>query len=191
MKRKIGLMVLTGVMLIGGCTKAPKVPPTTQVPETVQNVEVKNAGAEEQTMIDEEQAKTVALGQVPNGTIVEISQDLNDLRPNYEFTIQEENYEYEIEVDAYTGMVTKIDQDFKLFDGSTMENTQELTIDEAKAKEIALVQVPKGTVTKVSFEGNEYIPNYEVDIVAEGYEYEFEIDARDGRILKMQKDLID
>ncbi|MEG0013572.1 MAG: PepSY domain-containing protein [Cellulosilyticaceae bacterium] len=192
MKKQFGLVVLMGMILLVGCTSRQPVPKTAQVPETVQNVEVPNAVSNQgNTMIDEERAKAVAIEQVPNGTIVEVSHDLNDLRPNYEFTIQEENYEYEIEVDAYTGVVTKIDQDFKIFDGSTTGNDKIISIDEVKAKEIALAQVPNGTVTKTSFDGDEYIPNYEIDIVADGYEYEFEVDARDGRILKMQKDLID
>lgn len=186
MKKQFGLGALMGMILLVGCTSTPP------VPETVQTTEVPNVvGNQGKTMIDEERAKVVALEQVPNGTVVEVSHDLNDLHPNYEFTIQEENYEYEIEVDAYTGVITKIDQDFKIFDGSTTGNEKTISIDEVKAKEIALAQVPKGTVTKTSFDGDEYIPNYEIDIVADGYEYEFEIDARDGRILKMQKDLID
>lgn len=199
MKRQFGLGALVGIMLLVGCTNAMPNPETQQVPQTEQapQTEVNTEGAStplangEGTMIDEERAKAIALEQVPNGTIVEVSHDLDDLRPNYEFTLQEENYEYEIEVDAYTGTITKINQQFKIFDGSTTDNTTEITIDEAKAKEIALSQVPNGKVIKASFDGDEYIPNYEINIVADGYEYEFEIDARDGRMLKMQKDLID
>ena len=56
-------------------------------------------------LITEKEAKDIALKTV-NGTITEIDFDQDDQRPHYEFEIQSNNEEVNIDVDATTGKAT-------------------------------------------------------------------------------------
>ena len=56
-------------------------------------------------LITEKEAKEIALKTV-NGTITEIDFDQDDQRPHYEFEIQSNNEEVNIDVDATTGKAT-------------------------------------------------------------------------------------
>ena len=63
------------------------------------------AQTENKKMITEKEAKEIALQKV-NGTITEADYDRDELRPHYEFEIQSNNEEVNIEVDAETGKAT-------------------------------------------------------------------------------------
>ncbi|MBT2694063.1 PepSY domain-containing protein [Bacillus sp. ISL-55] len=60
-------------------------------------------------------------------------------------------------------------------------------ISEDQAKEIALKQV-KGTVTKVELETENGVLVYEVDIKAPDQLYEVTIDAKSGKVIKVEKE---
>lgn len=62
------------------------------------------------SLIGEERARTIALG-IANGRIVDFELDWDDGRPEYKFEIITDNFEYEIEVDGYTGEVLDVDRD--------------------------------------------------------------------------------
>ena len=71
---------------------------------------------------------------------------------------------------------------------SNSTNTQGVTIDEAKAKEIALGQVPNGTITEISFDYENGVLVYEVTVVEGTTEYDFEISGVDGSIISKSMD---
>ena len=58
----------------------------------------------------------------------------------------------------------------------------------SKAKEIALALVPGGVVVKAEFDMDDGVPVYEVDLIKGNYEYEFEIHAKTGKVLKQDVD---
>ena len=60
--------------------------------------------------------------------------------------------------------------------------------DEAKAKEIALGQVPNGTITEISFDYENGVLVYEVTVVEGTTEYDFEISGVDGSIISKSMD---
>lgn len=61
--------------------------------------------AESTKLLTEKEAKEIALKKV-NGTITEVDFDQDDNLPHYEFEIQSNNEEINIEVDAKTGKAT-------------------------------------------------------------------------------------
>lgn len=142
-----------------------------------------------ENMITEGQAREVALKQVPGGKILAIDKDFNDLVPNYDFTIVKDNMEYEFEVNAYDGSIRAIEKDMEIVKG-TQAGEAEL-IGEERARAIAQEQVPTGEITEFAYESDEYIPNYDISISDGTYEYDFEIHAMTGEILRSEKDLLD
>ena len=67
---------------------------------------------------------------------------------------------------------------------STNISGAQVTITEEQAKEIALKEVGSGNVIEFSYDMDDIIPNYDITIVNGTTEYEFEISAVDGSILK-------
>lgn len=63
--------------------------------------------------IGEAKAKEIALGLTKGGSIVEFELDEDDGRLVYEIEIKANGYEYEIELDAYTGKVLKFEKDLE------------------------------------------------------------------------------
>jgi uncharacterized membrane protein YkoI len=60
-------------------------------------------------------------------------------------------------------------------------------ITEAQAKEIALKQV-QGTIVKVELETEDGVLLYEIDVKAPDQLYEVKIDAKSGKVLKVEKE---
>lgn len=133
-------------------------------------------------LIGEARAKEIALDLV-KGEIVEFKlddyDDDGDDDTEYEIKIIANGYKYEIEIDAYTGKVTEFERDGK----ANIKNT---LIGEAKAKEIAL-GLANGKIVKFELDDDDDA-KYEIEIIANGYEYEIEINAYTGEVLEFEKD---
>ena len=71
-----------------------------------------------------------------------------------------------------------------------VQPTGKQIIGEARAKEIALSLV-QGQIVKFELDYDDDEPEYEVEIIANGYEYEIEIDGYTGKVLKFDKDELD
>lgn len=94
--------------------------------------------------------------------------------------------EYDYEIDAKTGAVLSFDQDTK---SVTQPTSASGTITRDKAQELALAKVPGATaqnVKKIKTDHDDGRLIYEVEIIYNGTEYEFEINAADGTILDME-----
>lgn len=63
-------------------------------------------------VISIEDAKQIALKRAPNATIKEIELDYDDGMAIYEGEMYERNYEYEFEIDAYTGNIINWEEEF-------------------------------------------------------------------------------
>ena len=108
------------------------------------------------------------------------------------------NKEYDYEIDAETGEIISYDfdaEDFKLPDKETSatHNEQGKTegITENEAKEIATKKVPGATdanIREFKKERDDGREKYEGKIIYDNMEYEFEIDAADGKIIQWEKE---
>ena len=136
-----------------------------------------------QTVIGRDKAIEIALAKVGGGTIVEFEYDRDDAE--YEIEIIFEGYEYELEIDAFTGEIKDFEQERK-DDASTPSSSTQTVISRDKAIEIALTRIGGGTV--VEFEYDREDAEYEIEIIFEGYEYELEIDAFTGEITDFERE---
>ena len=138
--------------------------------------------------IDEAKVKEIVNNQV-KGTIVSIKLDHDDARLVYDVTVVDETYKYDFEISAVDGSI--VSQDKELINQvSNSTNTQGVTIDEAKAREIALSQVPNGTIIEISFDYEMGVLVYDVTVVEGTTEYDFEISGVDGSIISRSMDSI-
>ena len=124
--------------------------------------------------------------------------DSDDGRKHYDIEIKDGTYEYEFEIDAFTGKILEFEKDRdddakKVNKQATANQTNKvastkkamLTKDQAIA--IAMKQA-NGTVTDFELDEDDGRKVYEIEIENGTYEYEFEIDAFTGKVLKFEKD---
>lgn len=151
-----------------------------------------------------EEAKRIAAEHagldLGNAYSVSCHLDCDDGRMIYEvdilFAVEAGGYAiHEFEIDAELGTV--LDYDFETSPSIpdefvTPAPVEELGITADEAKRIAFnhagVEENDAYGIKVKFDYENGIPCYEVEFKSAGYEYEYDIDARDGSILSIDKD---
>lgn len=62
-------------------------------------------------LISLQEAKQVAVQKVKDGIVTEIELDKDDGRYHFDIDLKDEKYEYELEVDAYTGEIIKFEEE--------------------------------------------------------------------------------
>ncbi|MBK3495516.1 PepSY domain-containing protein [Viridibacillus sp. YIM B01967] len=125
-------------------------------------------------------AKEIALGSV-KGSVNKAKLDQED--GIYEIEIVKAGYEYDFDINAYTGKIVKKEQEKfskKVVTGKV--------IGLEKAKQIALSNVG-GTVQKAKLDKSDGV--YEIEIIKGTTEYDFEIDAKTGKILVKESEEVD
>lgn len=142
-------------------------------------------------------------------TRLKVSKDHDDGRSIYEvdFTVASTGDEYDYEISAEDGRILQVDQEMGKGSVSTTQNrtqSQEQTqnqgtatqshpaISEEKAKNLALERVPGATAQnlRMQLEFDDGIQKYEGDIVYDGKEYDFEIDANTGTFLEWSEERV-
>ncbi len=143
--------------------------------------------------ITAERAKEIALSHAgltsSQVTFARANLDWDDGRLTYDVEFYTSDYkEYDYEIDANTGAVISYDYDAEYYSrpsngGSTSTGA---AISEARAREIALAQVSgaaDSNIRKVELDRDDGRLQYEVKIVYNNMEYDFDIDASTGTIL--------
>lgn len=199
MKKNLLIIGVTGAVLLGGAVGVGAFSETTQEKES--------------HFISMKKAEEIALTEV-EGTIESVELEKDDGKVKYEIDIRDQhgNDDIDVEIDANTGKVIKVERDdddkkvkTETVSGQSIKNSQDddavssatiastqdvnaqatkqrITKDEAIA--IATKDIP-GKVVDVDYDDGEY----EIEIRTETYKIEFEIDASTGRII--QKDIDD
>lgn len=129
--------------------------------------------------------------------------DWEDGKAVYEVEFCAGNTEYDYELDALTGAVLKRDKDIENFDWSHRDNyhadhdlpaspapsgapQKRLTAQEAQSA--ALGRLPGGQVVKCELDEDDGVWVYELELRAGAAEYDCEVDAVSGEILKWERD---
>ncbi|MBQ9768757.1 MAG: PepSY domain-containing protein [Clostridia bacterium] len=132
-------------------------------------------------------------------TLERVKLDKDDGRFEYEVDFRVGNTEYEYDIDALTGEVRESDRDRE--GNKEKGNAVSSKIDSAKgvtaekALEIALahagVSKEKAVMDRVEtdFENGKKI--YEVEFYSAGYDYDYDIDAETGKVLRFEKEYYD
>lgn len=146
--------------------------------------------------ISASEAKEIALKQV-NGKIVEFDFDGDEHIPHYEIDIVKDNEKVEITIDAQTGQATissrEIIYNSTSKSSSSQKQAQQNTkgiISQEQAIKIAQSKAA-GTVTSIELDTENNVQVYEIEIRNGKTEYDFDIDATTGEILKYEEDLED
>ena len=128
-----------------------------------------------------------------DATFVKAGLDWDDGKVKYEVEFYVGNTEYDYDIDATSGAVLSYDRDFENHStGSTNAGRTSNLITAARAKEIALAKAPSGvTVVKcqLDFDDGRYV--YEIEMRSGRTEYDCEINASTGSIIKWDVDYDD
>lgn len=143
--------------------------------------------------IGKEKAKQAALKHAGvkenNVKALEVKLDKENGKAVYEVEFKASGYEYDYEIDALTGKIIKSekekDDDSSSDKGSSTVTT---TISADQAKQIALKHAGV-TASKVKAELDNGV--WEIEFTANGYEYEYEINATTGKIIHSEKEAAD
>ncbi len=154
--------------------------------------------------IGTEKAKSIALSNAgisaADATFTKTEFDFDDHTPVYEIDFYANGMEYEYEINATTGAVIKSERDYdddhRTTNTSSSSSSQSNSyISAEKAKSAALshagVSASNATFKKVELDHDDRIAHYEIEFYANGMEYEYEINAATGAIIKSERDYDD
>lgn len=125
----------------------------------------------------------------------EIEMDFENGVMVYEVEFTLDGMEYDFEIDAKTGYVlvkTNAPEDDR--DDAPTIPTEDL-IPADKAKQAALdhagIQAADAKNIKCELDRDDGTVRYEIEFDGDGYEYDYEVDATTGKVIKSEKDIID
>ena len=119
--------------------------------------------------------------------------DSDDLVAHYDIEFIAGANEYDYEIAVTDGSILK--KEVEPADPSKPSKPQPdvssyISIDEAKAIALKKVSLDASKVTfkKAELDADDHTPHYDIEFVSGGYEYEFEIDAKSGKILEFDRE---
>ncbi len=143
------------------------------------------------TLISEERAKQIALDHAKvsaaNASFTEIKLSQGFGTAHYDLDFYSGTTEYDYEIDAVSGNVIKFSSEHHASQPNVQQNAAN-AITSDRAKEIALERAPGATVTKCKLDHEDGRQIYEIEMRNGFTEYECEIDAISGTVLKWEID---
>lgn len=145
--------------------------------------------------ISVDEAKNAALKDAgiakENASFEKAEFDGNDLLPHYDIEFNADGYEYDYEIKAADGTVLEKDKEREP-ENKPVSTTATDYISEEKAIEKALdhagVKLSDAKVVKSNLDSDDIIVHYEIEFVAGNFEYEYEINAKNGNVIAAEKD---
>lgn len=142
-------------------------------------------------------ALELAKKQVPGGVVTDLDLDRRGTSYVFEAEVYLDGVEHDLVFDAADGKLlysTKSTDDWN--DADWLPRTPEAAksgeyIGMEKARQIALAKVPGATVVKCELDYDDGRATYEGEVYKDRMEYEFEIDALTGKVLKWEQDYDD
>ena len=144
-------------------------------------------------------AKSIALKHAgvsaSKATFVKAKLDYEDGRRVYEIEFYSGNTEYDYEILASNGKIISYDKDIENYKIPRKNTSSSTYIGKAKAKSIALkdagVSASSATFTKTKLDYEDGIRVYEIEFYTNSAEYEYEINAKTGKIRDMDVEHFD
>ncbi len=157
--------------------------------------------------ISASKAKEIALAHAgitaANAKFVKVELDKDDGIYKYEVDFESGNYEYDYEINAKTGKVLDFDKEYDDDrDGNEGASSKPISsssssnlISKEKAQNIALnhagVKFANAKFLKAELDKDDGVYKYEVSFKYGKYEYDYEINAKTGKIIEFDKDIDD
>lgn len=125
--------------------------------------------------------------------------DIDDGRDEYDVEFFADGYEYDYEIDAVTGKVVSYDREIERT-RETKASTAETKPSEPAVEKISKSEAESIALSHAGFKKSEVkglrteygrddgVYEYEVEFYANGYEYDYEINAKTGKIISRDKD---
>ena len=197
----IAAVVIAALLLTGGVVSAAQV--TEYGVHPVQ---------EQQTTLTKEEAKTIALNHAgiaeTEVTGLRIEYDVERGAQEWEVDFRSGDWEYDYEINAETGAVLKGEKEYdppkaaktqkpaetqpQATEPSKTETTGEKKLSADEAKAIALnhagLQESQVKGLRAEYDGDDRVPEWEVEFYADGLEYDYEIHAETGEIRSWEKE---
>ncbi|MER2089731.1 MAG: PepSY domain-containing protein [Sporosarcina sp.] len=179
MKKWMTIPALAGVLVIGGVAMAGNTG--------------HSLAATPKGLLTIEEAEAIAVKSV-DGKVTQIELDREKSGDIYEVEVKSDGNEYDLDIDAKTGNVLRTDRDDNDDDDFDDDDSDDKVIvsdgkfiTKEAAVQIAMKQA-KGTATEVELDEDDGRVVYEIEIKDGKYEYDFDIDAISGEVLKFEKD---
>lgn len=170
--------------------------------------------ADESAYIGTEKAKQIATEKAGGGEIRKIELDVEDGVMVYEGELVKDGVEYDFDIHATTGEILKWEKDTdddrdddhtgsssqttsgngsstSQAPSSSSQTTSAQDIGEEKARQIVLNKIPGATIMSFKRDTDDGRTVYEGEARLDNVEYDFEINAADGSILKWEEDRYD
>lgn len=114
-----------------------------------------------------------------------IERDWDDGRIQYEVKFQANNTRYEYEIDGATGSVLKGENK-----GTAAASGSFISADEALARALSHAGLDQSAIRELEMDSelDDSVPHYSIDFKSGNLEYEYEISATDGSVLKFEQD---
>lgn len=153
--------------------------------------------------IGAEKAKSIALKDAGLKSsqvgFVKAKLDNDDGKPVYDIEFYSGNTEYDYEIDAKTGKIREKDMDIENYTipANTQKPSQSMkgNIGAEKAKNIALkdagLKSNQVAFVKAKLDNDDGRVIYDIEFYSNNVEYDYEIDAKTGKILEKDKDIDD
>ncbi|MCC2929571.1 PepSY domain-containing protein [Bacillus sp. LBG-1-113] len=126
----------------------------------------------------EQEAESIAK-TVVDGTVDDIDRDIYNGKEAYEVEIEKDGEDYDVYVDIKTKQA---------LNDPLKEKKEQVVLTKEEAEQIALKQTA-GTVTESKLDEDDGAYIYEIEVqTKQGTEAEFDISAKDGRIIKQELD---
>ncbi|MBU2660046.1 PepSY domain-containing protein [Bacillus cabrialesii] len=143
-----------------------------------ENNEHTQTASSKTSALTEQEAESIAK-TVVDGTVEDIDRDIYNGKEAYEVEIEKDGEDYDVYVDINTRQA---------LNDPLQEKAEQVAITKEEAEEIALKQT-SGTVTESKLDEDDGTYIYEIEIqTKQGDESEFDISAKDGRIIKQEID---
>lgn len=192
MKKLWILLLIASLGLLMGCDKAKENVATGVIPQNAGRA-VYQGEKPVSTIISFDEALSAALShaQVPqaNAYKIEYAFDYDDPIPHYEISFKVENTEYDYDVHAETGEIVEWEKEAK--HGAT-PGPADVSLSKEAIKAIALahagVQEQNVRQLEMKLDTEDGIPVYEIEFHSGVYEYEYDIQAETGAVLKFQRE---
>ena len=121
-------------------------------------------------------------------TFTKAELDIDDRTPHYDIEFVSGGYEYEVEVNAKNGRI--IDFDRELDDSKPADPSKYVSADAAKKAALDHAGLTESQVTELETEldTDSLTAHYDVEFKCGGFEYEYKINAKSGKVISFEKE---
>lgn len=167
------------------------VPPTTEVPAPPADTKPVEAAP---TYITPEEAKAIALQDAGLAEAdvrdLEVELDRDDGKVHYDVDFEKGAADYDYDIDAVTGEILHVQNSADKPASTT--TTEKKQLSKTEARDIALkhagLKASEVRDLEVELDRDDGTLHFDVDFEKDGYDYDYEIDAYSGKILKSRKE---